>query len=207
MKHSFYALFKLSFLAFGLAACSAGKEESAQLTGTETSKKNRAPAVYKGDAKQNASNPMTDNLNDQAKETPAGRASRQSDAAAGSSGAKASKKEEESKAKTEELKAILDFEKAKMETAERMARQEAINDRSEKSEKSKAMMQSFMMLTTLITARQQQQAIASLSQKPDSKSTSADGCDTSAVGTAKDDFGDILATMATYGLVSNAGGM
>jgi len=203
MKHSFYALFKLSFLAFGLAACSAGKEESAQLTGTETSKKNRAPAVYKGDAKQNASNPMTDNLNDQAKETPAGRASRQSDAAAGSSGAK----EEESKAKTEELKAILDFEKAKMETAERMARQKAINDRSEKSEKSKAMMQSFMMLTTLITARQQQQAIASLSQKPDSKSTSADGCDTSAVGTAKDDFGDILATMATYGLVSNAGGM
>jgi len=203
MKNSFQSLLKLSFLAVGLAACSSAKEEGTELKASEASQKVRAPAVFKGDT--NKKDPaMTDNINDGLGKIPANRAPRKHEDAEGSDSEK-SKKEEASKESTEELKAILDFKKAEMEAAERLARMNAINERSEKAAKSNQMLQAMTLMTTLITARQQEKAISSLSQGSESKSE--DGCDSSAVGTAKDDLGDIFATMATYGIVTKAGGM
>ncbi len=201
MNTSLKSFMSISILALSLAACSSGKEETAELKGTEASKKVRAPAVFKGDAgKKEAA--LTDKINDNLGGSPTGRAPRTSEGSAGSAENEA-KKEEDSKAKAEELKAQLEMKKAELDTAESMNRINAINERSDKAAQSNAMIQSFAMLTTLIAARQQEKMIRSLSES----SKSDDGCESSAVGTAKDDFGDILESMATYGIVSKAGGI
>ncbi len=182
-----FIVIALSFA--GLSACSGGSKDEA-IAGSEWAKQEKI-ATYKGDSK--SEEPIREALNDdlghEGSDLPKARAPK--------SKAAKSEKTEASADKKSDLEQLLEIRKQETELAQQLARQDRIAKRSAESAKSREMMQWASLLSVLVTARQAEQAMKATSNRGEDPD-----CESSAVGTAKDDFSDLLETMAAYGMVS-----